>query len=256
MFSSKVVIGICLLFSVVAAIMAGASLLIDVGLLKPRMVSSMSAEAQIRQYIIDNPQVILEAVQRHDEAQQAAAEDEAKLALVQNKKELHSSQSPVGGNPQGDVTVVEFFDYNCPYCRKAGPVLTDAITADKALRIVYKEWPILGPGSEYAAKAALAAQMQGKYQTFHDALMTSSSKVDETSTLQIATTIGLDVERLKRDMEGETVRTELERNFALAEKLRITGTPAFVIGDEIIRGLVDLPTLQQTIAKAREQSKG
>jgi protein-disulfide isomerase len=253
---STVILGASLALSVVAAVLAGASLLITIGVFDPTSSASTSTQAQMRSFILDNPEVLLEAVQRHEEAQQTAQNDEVKTALVQHKKELLSGLSPVAGNPNGDVTIVEFFDYNCPYCRKAGPILGEAIAADKGLRIVYKEWPILGPGSEFAARAALAAHVQGKYEPFHQALMTSASKVDETSTLEIASTVGLDVERLKRDMESEAIKTELQRNFALAEKLRITGTPAFVIGEEIIRGLVDLATLQQTIGNARQKSGG
>jgi protein-disulfide isomerase len=253
---SNLILGASLLLSAIAAVLAGASLLIAMGVFGPGPSASTSVQAQMRNFILDNTKVLLEAVQRHEESQQAAQNDEVKTALIQYRKELLNGQSPVSGNPSGDVTIVEFFDYNCPYCRKAGPILGEALAADKGLRIIFKEWPILGPGSEFAARAALASNAQGKHEPFHLALMTSPTRVDETSTLEIASTVGLDVERLKRDMESEVVKAELQRNFALAEKLRITGTPAFVIGEEIIRGLVDLETLQQTIAGARQKSGG
>jgi protein-disulfide isomerase len=241
-----------LILSVLAS--AGTSLWISNRVLDRASVSSAQVEARMREYILNNPQVLLEAVQRQEEAKQAAEENAAKSALVQHIDQLLKAKSPIGGNPNGDVTLVEFFDYNCPYCRKAGPIVAEAIAADKGLRIVYKEWPILGPGSEFAARAALAAHAQGKYEAFHQALMTSSSSVDETSTIEVAKALGLDVERLKRDMEDEAINSELSQNYTLAEKLRITGTPAFVIGEKIIHGYADLATLQQAIAGARKKS--
>lgn len=251
---SSIVLAAALILSVLAS--AGTSLFITNSALDRASSSPAKLEAQMREFILNNPQVLLEAVQREEDAKQAAEENAAKSALGQHKDQLLKALSPVGGNPNGDVTLVEFFDYNCPYCRKAGPILAKATAADKGLRIVYKEWPILGPGSEFAARAALAAHAQGKYEAFHQALMTSSSSVDETSTLEAAKALGLDVERLRRDMEGEVVKSELQQNYALAEKLRITGTPAFVIGEAVIRGFVDLATLQQAIVAARQKSGG
>ena len=252
--SLRVVLWASLVFSIAASLMAGASLLMSIGVLKPAVSIAQRNADEIRQFILDNPTVVLESVQRHEEESQAIAEDEAEVALRQSKQELLRSASPVSGNPQGDVTLVEFFDYNCPYCRKAGPILDQATSADSGLRIVYKEWPILGPGSEFAARAALAAQKQGKYIEFHRALMSSGIKVDEASTLQIAATVGLDLEELKTDMESDAVKAELDRNYSLAEKLRITGTPVFVVGNEIVRGFVELPTLQQAIANSRKKT--
>lgn len=253
---SNLVLGASLFLSIVAATLAGASLLLDIGVLGPRSSASSSLQAQMRNFILDNPQVLFDAIQRQEESQRAAENDAIKAALIEHKKELLNSPSPVAGNPNGDATIVEFFDYNCPYCRKAGPIINEAIKVDKGLRIVLKEWPILGSGSQFAARAALGAQAQGKYEPFHQALMASSTSVDKSSTLEIAGKLGLDVERLKRDMEGEAVKAELERNYALAEKLRITGTPAFVIGDEIIRGFVELDALQKSIASARKKRGG
>ena len=251
---SDLMLGASLFLSVIAAGLSGASLLVNSGVFG--VAPSASRNIEMRNFILDNPQVLLDAVQRHEESQQAAENDAIKTALVEQKKELLNGQSPVAGNPNGDVTIVEFFDYNCPYCRKAGPVITEAIAADKGLRIVYKEWPILGSNSQFAARAALASHAQGKYEPFHQALMMSSSSVDESSTLETAGKLGLDIERLKRDMESDAVKAELQRNFALAEKLRITGTPAFVIGEDIIRGFVGLDALQQSIASARQKPGG
>jgi protein-disulfide isomerase len=254
---SHILITSSLILSALAAIFSGFALLVVTGVLQGEQGSFTNVDAQVRTYLLANPEVIVESMQRLDEKNKIAENNEIKTALLENKNEIFNMQSsPVAGNPNGDVTLVEFFDYNCPYCRKAEPILADAVKADGGLRIVYKEWPILGPGSEFAARAALASRAQGKYQAFHQELMTNSTTIDETSTLEIARAVGLDVERLKRDMEDASIKAELEQNFTLAEKLRITGTPAFIIGDEIIRGLVDLAALQQSIASARKEPGG
>jgi protein-disulfide isomerase len=239
MTKSSILIALSLIVSTLAATFSGLALLVVMGFLPP-LRSPPSFDAQARSYLLKHPEVLVESIKR--------LEDQ-KHALVVNKDEILNSQSsPTAGNPDGDVTLVEFFDYRCPYCRKAGPILKEAIQADKGLRVVFKEMPILGPDSMFAARAALASHAQGKYEPFHQALMSSPISVDRNSTLEIAATVGLDVERLKRDMESEAVESEIQRNLTLAKKLRITGTPAFVIGNEIIPRLVDLATLQQKIA--------
>lgn len=257
MIKSNVLITLSLILSALAAIFSSFVLLVVTGVFQGDKPSSTSFDVQARTYLLDHPEVLLESIQRLDEKNQAAENNEVNTALLENKEEIFNSQSsPVTGNLNGDVALVEFFDYNCPYCRKAVPILVEAVKADKGLRIVYKEWPILGPGSEFAARAALASHAQGKYEAFHQALMTSSGTIDEASALETARAVGLDVERLKRDMEDPMVKAEIERNLALAGKLRITGTPAFIIGDKIIRGLVDLATLKQTVTNARQKTGG
>ena len=149
--------------------------------------------------------------------------------------------------------MVEFFDYNCPYCRKvAGPV-RETTAADSGLRVVYKEFPILGPNSVVTAKAALAADRQGRYVAFHDALMQEKGVADEASALRIAAEIGLDTARLKTDMADPALQSAIDRNLKLAGALRIEGTPAFVIGEQILRGASDAATLQELVAKARKK---
>ncbi len=164
---------------------------------------------------------------------------------------LEHPDSPVGGNPEGDVTLVEFFDYNCPYCRQMAPVMAQAEADDPRLRIVYKEFPILGPGSVVAAKAALAANKQGKYVAFHRALYQIRGPVEESKVLDAAATIGLDVDRLKADMQDPTIAGVVDRNLKLAQALRITGTPGFVAGDQILVGATDLKTLQAVLQAVR-----
>jgi protein-disulfide isomerase len=162
----------------------------------------------------------------------------------------------VAGNPAGDVTLVEFFDYNCPYCRQAAPQLQQAVADDPNLKLVFKEWPILGPGSEFAAKAALAAERQNKYQAFHQRMMAFTGAINEKSTISVAQQVGLDIGQLEKDMRDPAISAAIERNHALASALRINGTPVFIVGDQIIRGLVDSATLQRSIAEARKQPEG
>lgn len=182
MAKSNLLIAASLLLSAVAAVFAGVAVLMASGVIGGGQTSSTSFEAQARAYLLGNPEIIIESVQRLEEQREVTQIDELKTALVESRDELLNSQtSPVTGNLQGDVTIVEFFDYNCPYCRKATPVLEEAAAADIGLRFVFKEWPILGPGSQFAARAALAARAQGKYEAFHKAMMTSSGTIDESS---------------------------------------------------------------------------
>lgn len=209
-------------------------------------------EQRFRTYLLENPEVIVEAMQRLQARQRAAEASEATAALNARADEVfRDPASPVGGNPEGDVTLVEFFVYNCPYCRRVAPVMIDAEASDPNLRIVYKEFPILGPDSLYAAKAALAAQRQGRYVAYHKALMQADGAANEENVLAVAAEVGLDVERLEADMEDPAIRDAIDRNIALARALRITGTPGFVVGARILRGATDLKTLQGLIREAR-----
>lgn len=209
---------------------------------------------RVRDYLLEHPEVIMEAVGRLEARNRALVEGEAQAALKARADELfRDPASPVGGNPAGDVTMVEFFDYNCPYCRRVAGPMRETIASDPQLRVVYKEFPILGPNSAFAAKAALAAHRQGRYVAFHEALMRARGAADEESVLRIATEVGLDVERLKADMADAEIQSAIDRNLKLAEALRISGTPAFVIGDRILRGATDAATLRDLIAKARSK---
>jgi protein-disulfide isomerase len=211
-------------------------------------------ERRVRAYLLENPEVIVEAMQRFEDRQRAADANEAKSILKSRAEELlRDLASPVGGNPQGDVTLVEFFDYNCPYCRQVAPHMVKAEANDPKLRIVYKEFPILGPNSTFAAKAALAAHRQGKYVGFHRALMETKGTVTESNVLETAEKLGLDLARLKVDMADAAIQAAIDRNLTLAQVLRINGTPGFVIGDQIVPGAVDLATLERLIRESREK---
>ncbi len=157
----------------------------------------------------------------------------------------------MGGNPNGDVTLVEFFDYQCGYCKSVVDRVAGTVAKDKNVRWVFKEFPILGPVSVYASRAALAAHRQDKYQELHLAMMRSRGKLTEQKVLRFAAEAGLDVARLEADMKTPEIATLIERNMALAEALNVRGTPAFVIGDVVVPGAIDAATLNRLIAAAR-----
>ena len=166
---------------------------------------------------------------------------------------LNDPASPVGGNPDGDVTLVEFFDYQCPYCKTIFPSIQALLAEDRNLRYVFKEFPILGRASVFAARAALAARRQGKYLEFHTALMPARGKLTETRVMRLAEKVGLDVDRLRRDMADGTVDAMIRRNLELADGLGIFSTPVFIIGDTQIPGAVEIDTLKVLIARARQR---
>ena len=215
-------------------------------------VEQEAIKALILQTIRENPDVLVDTLLAFQEEAEAAAQAQQRAA-IQRVGELLRTDANTGvmGNPEGDIVLVEFFDYNCPYCRQVASVMAEAEAGDPELRVVYKEFPILGPGSVFAAKAALAADRQGRYVEFHKALMDADSRVDETSVLAIAEEVGLDVERLKQDMQDPAIQAEIDGNLELAQALRITGTPGFVIGDEFVRGATDLETMTGLIEAAR-----
>jgi protein-disulfide isomerase len=211
-------------------------------------------EQRVREYLLKNPEVIMEALQVLQERQRAAEAENLKRTLAERSEEiLNDPAAPTGGNPAGDVTLVEFFDYNCPYCRRVAPTVTELEEADPDLRLVYKEFPILGPGSQFAARAALASRRQGKYVPFHNALMQATDQVTEATVMETAREVGLDTEQLRADMQDPAIQEAIGRNLQLASALGITGTPSFIIGEEVVPGAVDLGTLQSLIAHARRE---
>lgn len=223
----------------------------------PAAADSMPKEEfdqRVRDYLLANPEVVMEALQTLDARQKQAEEDAAKAVLTARADEIfRDPASPVGGNAQGDATLVEFFDYNCPYCRQMMPIMAQLEAADAQLRIVYKEFPILGPDSIFAAKAALAANSQGGYVKFHKALYEVKGRVTEAAVLKVAAEAGLDVARLKTDMQNPEIQASIDRNRKLAEALNINGTPGFVAGEQILHGATDLETMKQLIEQAREE---
>jgi len=213
----------------------------------------------IEQHIAANPEIVLRAIQELRRREAEAKQDLARSNLAAFRAELtRDPRAPVGGNPEGDVTVVEFFDYNCPYCRAVKPALRELLAGDAGLRFVYKEFPILGESSQTAARAALAATRQGRatYERFHDALLGVQGQLANDDVFRIAERIGLDMARLRTDMEDPGIEAAIQANLDLASRLKITGTPAFVIGEAIIPGAVSLEELREAVSQARTKSTG
>ena len=212
-------------------------------------------EQAIRDYILAHPEVIAESLQKYQQQQEEAQKQAHAQAVRDLKPQLvNDPASPVLGNPNGDVTVVEFLDYRCPYCKAMHQPIADMIAADGNVKVVVKEFPILGDDFLFAARAALAAGKQGKYAEMHTALMTFKGKLSARDVENAATQLGLDVVRLKDDMAAPEVDQELQQNYNLAESLGINGTPAFVIGDTLIPGAIKLEDLKAHIAKARDEA--
>ena len=175
--------------------------------------------------IRENPGIVFEAAQLFEQQQQALQAQAAAQVLDTEKATLENDpNAPVLGNPDGDVTVVEFFDYNCPYCRRVKPEMEALLAADPNVRVVYREWPILGDGSVFAARAALASRNQGKYEEFHWAMMQLKERAEEASILRTAEDIGLDVAQLRRDMNGPEIEEHVQTSMRLAQSLGFSGT--------------------------------
>ena len=210
--------------------------------------------AIVKQYLIENPDVVQEALRANEEMQRRAEDEQRTKALQSHAADLfHNKDDLVAGNSQGKVTMVEFFDYNCGYCKRALQDVMKMIESDNDLKLVMKEFPILGPGSIYASRAALASRKQGKYWEYHLALLGHNGRIDEATADEIAQSVGLDVAQLKADMGNDEVTQVLQRNMQLAEALRIEGTPAFVIDDVLIPGAVGFDALAATVKSVRDQ---
>lgn len=229
--------------------------------LSPSVIQADSlSEDRIKELVYEaireNPGIVLEAVEilRGREAQaQAAAQSDV---LSNNRQILENDpNAPVLGNPDGDVTVVEFFDYNCPYCRRAKPAIQELLAFDSNVRLVYREWPILGDGSVFAAKAALASRNQGKYEEFHWAMMGMTGRAEEASVLRVAREIGLDVDQLKADMNSSEIDEHIQMSMQLAQSLGFSGTPSFVIGENLVPGLVDSAQMIELVGEVRAENE-
>ena len=206
----------------------------------------------VREYLLNNPQVIFEAVDRHRERQKQQRAERDRAALRRHRgKLLADPHSFVGGNPDGDVTLVEFFDYRCGYCKQFAPTLEKVKKLDPKLRVVYKEFPILGPDSMKGAQAALAAREQGRYLEFHETLMRVKGNLNDETIMAVARSVGLDTDRLRKDMQSPMILNAIGNTRKLAGALGITGTPAVIVGDEIVRGAVPLEKLAAMLAAAR-----
>ena len=227
------------------------------GNLTPAQVTQV--EKIIHSYIVKNPQILVEASEALQQQQVAKIEKQAKSAISKNAKEIFNGVgSPVLGNAEGKVSLVEFFDYQCGHCKRMATVVENLMQQDKNLRIVFKELPIFGGNSRFAAEAALASLKQGndKYLAFHNALMKAANPLTPAIVEETAKKVGLDWAEIQKDMKTPSVQDQLKANFQLATELGIQGTPSFVIGNRsgsnstFVPGAAPIATLQTLIKKA------
>jgi protein-disulfide isomerase len=220
------------------------------------LIGDEALERAIHDYILAHPEVLIQSLRIAKEREENRGAEQRKAVVASLKNDLiDDPRAPVRGNPSGDVTLVEFFDYRCPYCRQVEPFLQALIKSDHGLRVVVKELPILGAASVFAARVALAANKQGKYEQFHDAVMSKKSNIDETTILKLAEEAGVALDRLKTDMNSPEVISEIERTAEIAKALRLSGTPAFVVGNELVPGATDLESLQALLDEARQRRR-
>jgi len=201
----------------------------------------------LRGALKQDPSILRDAVG----ALQADDGDHQRAALAAAKDSLVDPADPVAGNARGDVTIVEFFDTRCPYCRKLEPTMADLLARDRGVRLVYKDLPILGPASVLGSKALLAAQKQGGYEKLRDAIMAAPPQTTKAIVQEAAQRVGLDWKRLERDMDDPAIQARINVNLQLARSVGIEGTPALVIGGELIPGAVDLAELRKAVTTAR-----
>lgn len=230
----------------------------------PAMPDAQKKEIEqvIHNYLVSNPEVLLEASQALQQKQQQNMQQQAQSAIQENADQLFQGKLTTTGNLKGNVTLVEFFDYQCIHCKKMSPTLDSLTKKDSDLRVIYKEFPIFGKSSETASRAALAAGMQGKYQQMHQALLSVEKRLDDQLIMDTAKTVGLDLTKLKTDMNSKEVSDILDANRQLAEKLHLMGTPAFIVaatpqgtfkkGTEpsFVPGAASEESLQEMIKKA------
>jgi protein-disulfide isomerase len=212
-----------------------------------------AVEGIVHDYLLNHPEFLIEVARAAQEKIKQDKAADARQAIAAYRKELLTdATSPVGGNPDGDVTIVEFFDYRCPYCKQVEPALEALIKEDAKIRIIYKEFPVLGAESVYASRMALAAAKQDKYFAFHNAMMATKGQITEKIILQVAATAGVDIGKAKAEMTSAAVKDVIQRNYSLAEALDINGTPAFIIGDVLVPGATDIDGLKKLVADARK----
>jgi protein-disulfide isomerase len=213
-------------------------------------------EAIIKEYLTNNPEILLE-MQNALEAKMDKLQAERTAAVIKSHASeiFRPAYSPVVGNAKGDVTVLEFFDYNCGYCKRAMSDVVRLVEKDKQVKLILKEFPILSKGSQETAKVALAAKMQGKYWEFHRAMLESPGQANEASALRVAEKVGVDMAKLKKDIASPEVKKEIDDTRALAQKLGIQGTPHFMIGDRIIPGAPEnlLERMSKLVAEVRKE---
>jgi protein-disulfide isomerase len=205
----------------------------------------------LREALKQDPTILRDALEAMKDDDTHREADATRAAIQAHREALVTPDDPVGGNPRGTVTIVEFFDTRCPYCRRMEPTMAQLLQQDHTVRLVYKDLPILGPESVLAAHALLAAQKQDGYEKLRTALMQAPPDYTRERILAIAHKLGLDDARLGRDMDDAATKARIDANLRLARELALDGTPALVIGDTLVPGAVELAELEKTIATAR-----
>ena len=214
-------------------------------------------ERIVKDYLVAHPEVLQEVINEMEKRQTEAENVKHKEGVKQYSQALFYSPRQVTiGNRQGDVTLVEFFDYNCGYCKRALSDLLNLMKEDPKLRVVLKEFPVLGPGSVEAAQVAVAVRMQDpsgkKYLEFHQKLLGGRGQADRAHALAAAKEVGLDMARLEKDMAGDETKATIEENMRVAEALGLNGTPSYVVGEEVVVGAVGLAALKEKVGSARQ----
>lgn len=218
-------------------------------------LTEADVQGVVKNWLAENPEAVVDAIRTYQAQQEERQAADREQAIADRWDELaHAEGDPILGNADGDVTIVEFFDYRCGFCKKMLPAMTALQADDPKVRIVMKEFPILGPESVLASRVALAADRQGRYAEMHEALMASAGQLDSEQIFTLAEQTGLDMERLRQDMQDPAVDAILRRNLELADELGIRGTPAFVTRSEAQPGAISGDTLRRMIEKARKQT--
>lgn len=213
---------------------------------------TQAIERIVKDYLLEHPEVILESVALMQEREEEAKMVATSLYITENEDEIKFSPTAfVAGNPNGDVTIVEFFDYQCGYCKRSFQDLLNLVNKDKRIRLVYKEFPVLGAASTYAAKASMAAMNQDKFMEFHLALMETKGKLTEPRIDLIAKDVGINLKKLRKDMKKPIINQVLARNKEFADNLGIEGTPSFIVGDLVVPGLIPMESLKQLVEAVR-----
>jgi protein-disulfide isomerase len=240
-----------------------AHLLIGTGLLGMAVLSPASAdtysdaqkreiESIVRNYLLENPALLREMADKLEVADKKAEEDLRNKALTVYKDNVYKTAAdPHVGNVKGNVTVVEFMDYNCGWCKKSVTEIQSLVNSDKNIKVIFKDFPIFGEHSEYAARAALAAEKQGKYWELHQAMFGHEGQVTTDVVNQLAQAQGLDMTRLQTDIASKAIGEQIAANMELGKQLAINGTPAFVIDDKVYGGYLNMEALNAAIAKVR-----
>ena len=206
----------------------------------------------VRDYLLENPDVIVEVLSILQSREQQAQQDQQRAAVAAVTENVFDPErDPFIGNVDASITVVEFFDYQCPFCKRLAPNLDRVLEGDDDIRVVFKEFPVFGEESTLAARAALASRNQGMYHDYHLALMKNRGRLSERVVMRLAERVGLDMDQLRADMESPEIQSALQANFQLAQRLGVRGTPSFIINDEVIPGAVDVNTMRRLIQAKR-----